>query len=120
MGWFSDILREYPAFLNETERLAALDAENQKRKKGNAKRQSGRGAEQKPQQFMEFEGALWRERDGRIDTTIYCTCCKKVMVVIGRGTNESVVCSECNYVAPFQPAEIEKLARLLESKAPKR
>ena len=116
MGWFSDIIKEYPAFLAETQRLGQLDAENIKRKKDNAALQTKRIAVQTRGRFTEFEGVLWTHHNGDVDTIVYCPSCEFAMAVFPPRSNEKVVCSKCSFVAPFQPQEIEKLARSLEAK----
>jgi hypothetical protein len=115
MGWFSDILKEYPALAGEIERLRLMEAENKKRQRENAALRNERKAEQKPEQFREFKGALWRERNGTVDTIAYCPSCEFAMTVFPPGSNEMIVCSKCNFIAPFQPGEIETLARAVET-----
>ena len=116
MGWFSDILREYPEFLIETERLAVLDAENIKRKKEHTKRQIEGITNPKSPQFIAFKEVLWRQQNGKIDTIIYCASCELAMA-LPSSPNEKLVCSKCNFIAPFRPEEIERLAQSLETKS---
>ena len=115
MGWFSDIVRAYPEFVQETERLAALDAENIKRKKENSASRTERLAELNQQQFVAFNGMLWMQRDGKVDAAAYCPSCKIVLAVGPHDSNENIVCSRCDFIAPFQLDEIEKFARSLEA-----
>ncbi|MFT4560574.1 MAG: hypothetical protein ACI9BW_000308 [Gammaproteobacteria bacterium] len=113
MGWLSDILKEYPALSVETERLQSLEAKNGKLKMDNAAFQNGASAERKRQRFTMFKGVLWTEHNGLVDRTIYCPSCKSAMAVFPSKSNEKIVCPKCNFIAPFQSNEIEKLARIL-------
>ena len=116
MGWFSDIAKEYPEFLIETERLALLDAENIKRNKENSRRLIKSDLEPKLPRLIKFKEVLWALRDGKIDTTAYCPSCELAIETLPSSSNEKLACSTCNFVAPFRPGDIEKLVRSLESR----
>ena len=116
MGWYSDLLKAYPALADEVERIRLLDEENRKRIRERAARRVECNGNMKCGQFTEFKGVFWTEHDGMIDTAVYCPACEIAMEVISSEANEKLVCARCDYTAPFAPIEIDTLARSLESK----
>ena len=63
---------------------------------------------------MEFNGVLWKEFNGDVETIAYCPECKLAMSAFPPGSNEMLICSKCNFTAPFSPDEVKALANKLE------
>ena len=112
MGWYSDILKAYPALAGEIERLRLIDEENRKRIRARATLRVECNENKKCGRFIEFKGVFWMERDGVIDTSVYCPACEIAMEVLSCETGEKVACPKCDYTASFAPTEIDSLARL--------
>lgn len=128
MGWLADILKDYPALSVARERLALvedrlklMEAENKNLKTENAylrtecaemkKRVS---VYEKANQFVEYKGVLWKQLNGTVDSISYCPECKLAMFAFPPGSNEMLICSKCNFTAPFPPSQVGAMARKLE------
>jgi len=60
--------------------------------------------------FVERHGVLWkRESSGRYEDLTYCPSCKLAMIEFPPGSNEMLLCSKCNFVAPFRPNELKSI-----------
>jgi len=122
MGWLSDLLKEYPALSVAKERLALIEdrlkiveAENEQLKAENVELKSKLGANDNRSKFIEFKGVLWTQVDGKVDTITYCPTCELAMSAFPPGSNEMVICSKCNFIAPFRPDQVDEMAKALES-----
>jgi len=129
MGWLSDLLKEYPALSVARERLAliedrlkAADEENKKLRTEVAELQSECAVLKKQavshenaKQFIEFKGVLWKQFDESVDPLPYCPECKLAMSAFPPESDEMLICSKCNFTAPFPPSQIEAMAQKLET-----
>jgi len=93
MGWLNDLLKEYPALSVAKERLALI----------------------KESQFTEFKGVLWKKLGDYIDSLAYCPECKLAMSAFLPGDDDMLVCSKCNFMAPFKPSQVEAMVKQLET-----
>ena len=128
MGWLADLLKDYPALSVVKERLALVEerlrqaeAENKRLKAENTDLRSECAGLKtrvavatKARQFLEYKGVLWKELDGVVDSISYCPECKLAMSVFPPGSDEMLVCSKCNFTAPFPPSQVSVKAKELE------
>ena len=128
MSWLTDLLKEYPALSVARERLALLeerlnDAErqNEKLRRELEKIQMERDfllenakEVEKSSRFFEHKGVCWQIYEGEVEPFPYCPDCHLAMHAFPPGSDEMLVCSKCDFVAPFAPSEIEKVAKSLE------
>jgi hypothetical protein len=121
MSWLTDLLREYPALSVAKERLVLLQDkmqvlgdENEKLKKENdelrmqvveLKKQLERYI--KEEVFIEDSGVLFKKKlDGNFENFAYCPTCKQAMSEFPPRSNELLICTKCNYQAPFLPNKL--------------
>lgn len=121
MGWLTDLLKDYPTLSVAKERLSfieeklrAAEEENQKLREENASLRSKVDSVEKREQFIAFSGVLWKEFNGIVDEIAYCPECNLAMSAFPPGSNEMLICSKCNFTAPFSPNEVKALAKKLE------
>ncbi len=122
MGWLNDLLKDYPALSVAKERLALVEEklksseeENQKLRVENAELKKAVGVLKKESNFTEYKGVLWKQLGDKIDSIAYCPDCKLAMSAFPPGDDEMLVCSKCNFTAPFKPSEVEAKAKQLET-----
>lgn len=120
MTWLDELLSQYPALSVAKERLAQvearlrhLEAENKKLKDEKAERERGPDLEAATR-FLEYKGVLWAQADGTIGPVAYCPRCKLAMSALPPGSDEMLVCSKCNFTAPFLPSQVDAVAKQLE------
>lgn len=121
MGWLSDLLKEFPALSVAKERLALVEErlrnienENKKLISENADLKKQIAAYAKADPFIEYKGVLWIQFNGEVDAISYCPECKLAMSAFPPGSDEMLVCSRCNFTAPFPPSQVEAIAKKLE------
>ena len=121
MGWLTDLLKEYPALAVAKERLSLIEdklqiaeEENKKLLKENEVLKAVALRVESQNKFIEFTGVLWKESNGAVETLAYCPECKLAMSAFPPGENEMLLCSKCNFIAPFTPNEVKTLASELE------
>ena len=128
MGLVTDLLKEFPALSVAKERLALIEerlkgseAENKKLREEIAglKRERDSLKEklsllETENKFFEFKGVLWKVFSGKVDSLAYCPSCKLAMSAFPPSSDEMLICSKCNFTAPFKPGETESLAKKLE------
>ncbi|HLD14616.1 MAG TPA: hypothetical protein VJB18_07865 [Burkholderiales bacterium] len=121
MGWLSDLLKEYPALSVAKERLALVEerfrlveAENKKLGAENADLKKRLSVYEKASQFIEYKGVMWKQMGEAIDSIAYCPECKLAMSAFPPKSDEMLVCSKCNFTAPFLPSQVSEMARKLE------
>lgn len=129
MGWLSDLIKEYPALSVARERLALVadrlkmaEDENKKLKAEIESLRAERNelakraaAQEKREHFVEFKGVLWKQNDGSVDPLPYCPTCKLAMSAFPPGSDDNLICSVCNFTAPFPPSQIAAMAKKLET-----
>lgn len=129
MNWLTDLLKEYPAISVAKERLAlvedrlkqaesqntALKIENTSFRLECAELKKKVSHYEKVAPFVEHMGVLWKEgRDSLIVHLAYCPECKLAMSAFPPGSDETLICTKCNFAAPFPPSEVGRLALKLE------
>ena len=121
MGWLADLLKEYPALSVAKERLAFVeerlrlaDVENDKLKAENAELKKRIVVLEKASKFIEYKGVLWKQLNGTIDSISYCPDCTLAMSAFPPGSDEMLICSKCNFTAPFPPSQVDAMAKKLE------
>jgi hypothetical protein len=121
MGLLADLLKEYPALSVTKERLALIeerlrivDAENDKLKAENAEIKKRIHVLEKANKFIEYKGTPWKQLNGAVDSIAYCPDCKLAMSAFPPGSNEMLICSKCNFTAPFPPSQVDAMAKKLE------
>ena len=121
MSWLDDLLKEYPALsvvrkrlTDVEERLRHLEAENRRLKQEKAQWTKQTVLETEDR-FVNYQGVLWEHAEGTISAVAYCPRCKLAMSALPPGTDEMLVCSKCNFTAPFLPSQVGALAKQLES-----
>ena len=128
MSWLSDLLKDYPALSVAKERLALVEDRLKQAEKENASLKAENVALQtecselkkkvslheKAPPFFEYMGVLWKERGGLIEPLAYCPECKLAMSAFPPGSDESLICTKCNFTAPFSPSQVGDLALRLE------
>ena len=122
MSWLTDLLAEFPALSVAKERLALVedrlrDAEqkNEELSEENAELKRQLAGFQKTNQFIEIRGVLWKEFDGVVDAIAYCPVCKLAMSEFPPRSDEMLICSKCNFRAPFLPSEADSIAKKIET-----
>ncbi|HXJ16155.1 MAG TPA: hypothetical protein VNM68_03050 [Candidatus Polarisedimenticolia bacterium] len=121
MGWIEDLLKDYPELSGAKDRLERiaqqlrhLEAENRKLKEEKAEWTKHPAPE--PQiQFVPYGGVLWEQFRGTIKSIAYCPHCKIVLTALPPGSDEMLVCAQCNFTAPFLPSQVGAFAKRLES-----
>lgn len=59
--------------------------------------------------FVDADGVSWnRKPDGTFEQWAYCPKCRLAMTTFPPGSNEMLLCSRCNFAAPFRPGEIDQ------------
>ncbi len=121
MNWLEDLLKEHPELsvaqeqlAHVAERLHHLEAENRKLKQEKADWTKQPTIEPKTQ-FVAFDGVLWERADGTIPAIAYCPHCRLVLSALPPGSDEMLVCANCNFTAPFLPSQVGAVAKRLES-----
>lgn len=122
MGWLSDLLKEFPALSVAKERLAlveerlkSIENENKNLVSENADLKKQIAVCAKAEPFIEYKGVLWKQFNGEVDTISYCPECKLAMSAFPPGSDEMLICSRCNFTAPFPPSQVEAIAKKLEA-----
>lgn len=115
------MLKEFPALSVAKERLSlieeklkAAEEENRKLREENEILRPNAARVDKRKEFTEFNGVLWKKFDGVIETIAYCPECELAMSAFPPGSDEMLICSKCNFTAPFTPNEVKALAKKLE------
>ena len=129
MGWLTDLLKDYPALSVAKERLAlmeerlkhaearssVLQQENESLRAELTELKKRVPSDLGKNPFFEYSGVLWKEsRDGLIDPLAYCPVCKLAMSTFPPRSNDSLICTKCNFAAPFAPSEVKDKALKLE------
>lgn len=129
MTWLTDLLKEFPSLSVARERLAlvqerlkqseakslALQTEVDALRRECPSLQRRIADTPPPVKTYEFRGVLWKEqRDGLIEPIAYCPECKLAMSEFPPRTDENLICTKCNFVAPFPPSEVRDMALRLE------
>lgn len=128
MGLITDLLKEFPALSVAKERLALIEerlkgaeTENKKLKEEIAELKSERDSLKEKlslleteNKFIEFKGVLWKVFSGEVDSLAYCPSCKLAMSEFPPACDEMLICSKCNFTAPFKPSKTKSLAKKLE------
>ncbi len=121
MGWLTDLLKEYPALSVAKERLSLIEEklktsekENKELRKENDILKSNIARIEKHNKFIEYNGVLWKELNGKVEKIAYCPECKLAMSTFPPGSNEMLICSKCNFTAPFSPNEVNSISNKLE------
>jgi hypothetical protein len=120
MGKITDWLKEAPTLAVAHERLALaetkladLEKENEKLRKENLAL-FARLQESPQRAYTEAHGVLWkRTASGGHEALAYCPTCKLALATFPPGSNEMLVCSKCDWQAPFRPNEIKGLLKSL-------
>ncbi len=117
MGWLTDLLKDFPALSVAKERLSLIEEklkiaeeENLKLRKENELLKSRATQNEKRNQFIEFNGVLWKKFDGKVEAISYCPECELAMSAFPPGSDEMLICSKCNFAAPFNPSEVKIIA----------
>jgi hypothetical protein len=119
MGWFTDLLKQYPALEVARERLALADEkyeslgrENETLKLDNARLRRELEALRSSiprTEFVESRGVLFKRKpDGTFGPDAYCPDCERVLSTF----EESVFppsCSRCRFQAPFFKCDIQAI-----------
>jgi hypothetical protein len=116
MGWFSDLLKEYPALEVAKERIAlletkftTLETENAKLRDevANLRRENEAIKRQLPSEdFVEARGVLFkRKADGSFEPDAYCPNCKRALA-LPRVLAVAPTCSLCHYQASFRARDL--------------
>jgi hypothetical protein len=121
MSWLEDLLKAHPELsvvqeqlAHVAERLRHLEAENRKLKQEKADWTKQPRIEPRTQ-FVEFDGVLWEQADGTIPSIAYCPHCRLVLSALPPGSDEMLVCANCNFTAPFLPSQVGAVAKRLEN-----
>lgn len=121
MGWLSDLLKEYPALSVAKERLAfveerfrLVETENKRLSAENADLKKKLSVYEKASQFIEYKGVMWKQLAEAIDPIAYCPECKLAMSAFPPRSDEMLICSKCNFTAPFLPSQVGAIVRQLE------
>ena len=125
MGWFSDLLKEYPALEVARERIALLEAKFANLETENAtlreevaslQRENKTLKRQLPtEDFVEARGALFNCRpDGSFEPIAYCPDCKRALAPFPMPGTFGPICSKCHYRAPFKENDIPEILKELQ------
>ena len=121
MSWLEDLLKEHPELsaaqeelAQVAERLRHLEAENRKLKQEKADWMKQPSLEPAIR-FAEFEGVLWERTGGTIPPIAHCPRCKLALSALPPGSDEMLVCANCNFTAPFLPSQVGAVAKRLEN-----
>lgn len=121
MAWLSDLLKDYPALSVAKERLALveerfklLETENKKLNAENIDLKKRLSVCEKASQFIEYKGVMWKQLGQTIDSIAYCPECQLAMSAFPPGSDEMLLCSKCNFTAPFPPSQVSTMARTVE------
>src|SRR5437870_28803 len=117
MSWLTDLLKEYPALSVARERLAllearldALEAENKKLSAANQEMEQRLSEQHAAAQFSECGGVFWkRGADGGYQEFPFCPSCQQVLSPFPPGSDETLICSKCDFIAPFLPSEVSSM-----------
>lgn len=64
--------------------------------------------------FVESHTVLWkRGAGGQVEPLAYCPTCKLVMTPLPSGYPEYIVCTNCQFRAPFHPEELPAIMKEL-------
>ncbi len=124
MGFLSELLKDFPALAVAKERIALFEErlklteeENGRLKSDNSRLIAENAAlkvrleqQQASAQFAESHGVLWKSRNGNVERIAYCPICRVAMSEFPPGTNELLVCSKCDFQAPFRPKQTAEIA----------
>jgi hypothetical protein len=110
---FAEWLKDVPTLAVAKERLALaqdevrrLEGEVQRLREENL-RLLARVESIRPAKFLEAHGVLWkRDPSGRIEPIAYCPKCELALSAFPPGSNEMLLCSSCDFTAPFRPKEL--------------
>ena len=62
-------------------------------------------------EFVSNHGVLWtRAADGGLEKVVYCPECRLVLLPLPSDNPSRLVCTGCQFKAPFGPAEIERIS----------
>lgn len=128
MSWLTEILKDFPALSVAHERLALIaerlsEAERKNETliaeldKVTAERDAllaTANAAEKSSRFVEHYGVCWQIHEEEVERIAYCPKCNLAMHEFPPDADETLLCSVCNFVAPFHPSEIEAAAKSLE------
>lgn len=121
MGWLTDLLKEYPALSVAKERLSLLQDKMQTIENENVKlKEENRDLKAQVNQlkkdidkytkeavFVEGSGVCFKKKtDGNFEIYAYCPSCKQAMSEFPPQSDEMLLCSKCNYRAPFPPSKL--------------
>jgi hypothetical protein len=117
MKWLTDLLKEYPALAVAEQRLKLheeefyrLKIENERLAKENQALKTKLAAATPPS-FIEERGVLWRfDRLGTVGNLAYCPTCRLAMSPFPPNANLMLICTKCNFQAPFKPNEVARIA----------
>jgi hypothetical protein len=126
MGWFTDLLKEYPALEVARERIALaeakfanLETENvrlQEEVAGLRRENESLKSRMPVEGFIEARGALFKRRvDGSFEPDAYCPACKSALAPFPIPGAFGPSCSRCRYRAPFKSSEIPQIIKELQS-----
>ncbi|MGH9426349.1 MAG: hypothetical protein ACRD2L_08605, partial [Terriglobia bacterium] len=121
-------LKDYPALSVAKERLALVEERLKQAEVQNAKLKEENSAliaectelrkkvsaHEKTSPFIEYMGVLWKERGHLVEPLAYCPDCKLAMSAFPPSSDETLICSKCNFVAPFLPSQIRDMTLRLE------
>lgn len=63
-----------------------------------------------PHPFVEESGVLWkRKSSGGYEEIAYCPKCKLAMSEFPPGSNQMLICSQCNFTASFRPNNLKDI-----------
>lgn len=66
------------------------------------------------QPFIERHGVLWKkEPSGNYEEIAFCPRCKLAMSAFPPNSNQMLLCSHCDFTAPFRPSELKDLVSKL-------
>lgn len=96
------------------QQLRHLETENRKLKEEKAE-WTRQPALEPEIQFVPYGGVLWEQSEKTIKSIAYCPRCRITMAALPPGSDEMLVCAQCNFTAPFPPSQVGALAKRLES-----
>jgi len=70
---------------------------------------------EKDEKYLKGHGVLFRVVNNIIEELAYCPTCKLALSEFPPGDNEMLVCSKCDFVAPFRPRMLQEKIKSLNA-----